>query len=52
MDGQKCVHIQCACYVDLGAFYCSDRCREADKANPDAPPHGECRCHHVECEER
>jgi hypothetical protein len=50
MDGQKCDHTQCTCYVDLGAFFCSDRCREQAAADPDAPPHDSCNCRHDECE--
>jgi hypothetical protein len=49
MDGQKCRHEQCSCYVDLGMFYCSDRCRELDVKDGDAPPHGRCGCGHTGC---
>jgi hypothetical protein len=49
MDGQKCSHEQCSCYVDLGKFYCSDRCRELDVKDGDAPPHARCGCGHTGC---
>jgi hypothetical protein len=49
MDGEKCGHEQCTCYVDFGETYCSDRCREAEQQDPDAPPHGRCGCRHLEC---
>ena len=50
MDGQKCEHEQCTCYVDLGESYCNERCREQAQADPDAAPHDVCYCRHVECE--
>ncbi len=49
MDGQKCEHPQCTCYVDLGQMYCSDRCRQLDIADGDAAPHERCGCRHAEC---
>ncbi len=49
MDGQKCEHEQCTCYVDLGETYCGDRCREAEQQDPDAAPHSQCGCRHVDC---
>ncbi|MBV8155273.1 MAG: hypothetical protein JO029_04230 [Candidatus Eremiobacteraeota bacterium] len=50
MDGQKCRHDQCTCYVDLGQTYCSDRCRQLDDADGDAPPRARCGCRHAGCE--
>lgn len=52
MDGQKCAHEQCTCFVDLGQLYCSDRCREHDAQDADAPPHARCGCRHAGCEAR
>ena len=49
MDGQKCAHEQCTCFVDLGALYCSDRCRELDVQDADAAPHARCGCRHTGC---
>lgn len=49
MDGQKCEHEQCSCYVDLGERFCSPECREAASADGDAPPHARCVCRHVGC---
>ncbi|HTX58324.1 MAG TPA: metallothionein [Verrucomicrobiae bacterium] len=52
MDGQKCAHEPCSCYVDLGKLYCGERCRENDAASPEAAPHSRCGCRHVGCEAR
>ncbi|HUZ48347.1 MAG TPA: hypothetical protein VMW12_01260 [Candidatus Dormibacteraeota bacterium] len=49
MDGQKCGHVQCTCYVDLGQTYCSDRCAEYDKQDADLPAHDRCGCRHDTC---
>lgn len=49
MDGAKCEHAQCTCYVDLGMTYCSDRCRENDAKDGEAPAHDRCGCRHVGC---
>jgi len=50
MDGQKCDHTQCTCYVDLGMDYCSDRCREQAQAAPEGSPHERCNCRHADCD--
>jgi hypothetical protein len=50
MDGQKCQHGPCTCYVDLGQLYCCDRCRRLDTQDPDAGPRGRCGCRHAGCE--
>jgi hypothetical protein len=50
MDGVKCEHPQCTCYVGLGEMYCSVRCRIGDATDGDAAPHGHCPCNHEECE--
>ncbi len=50
MDGQKCAHEQCTCFVDLGHTYCSDRCRERDAIDGDANPRARCGCRHAGCE--
>ena len=49
MDGQKCAHEQCTCFIDLGEFYCSDDCRRRDIADGDAEPHARCGCKHNDC---
>jgi hypothetical protein len=30
-------------------FYCSNRCRELDVKDGDAPPHARCGCGHAGC---
>jgi hypothetical protein len=50
MDGEKCGHEQCTCFVDLGEDYCGPHCRQQMQADPDASPHDFCGCHHAECE--
>jgi hypothetical protein len=50
MDGQKCAHGRCTCFVDLGQEYCGSRCREMARTDPDAGPHGHCGCHHEACQ--
>ena len=50
MDGQKCEHPQCRCYVDLGMMWCSDRCKELDQKDGDAGAFEKCGCKHAECE--
>ena len=49
MDGVKCAHGPCSCYVDLGQDYCSPRCREMDGKDSDPAVHDRCGCHHDEC---
>ena len=48
MDGQKCAHPQCTCFVDLGMSDRSPRCRERDEQDGDAaaPALG---CRHAGC---
>jgi len=52
MDGQKCAHEACTCFVDLGATYCSPRCREMDELDGEPAPHSRCGCRHAGCEAR
>jgi hypothetical protein len=52
MDGVKCGHEACTCFVDLGERYCSAACREDVTADTDVRPRGPCRCRHAECEAR
>ncbi len=49
MDGQKCEHDRCNCYVDLGQTYCNERCKESDRSDGDAAPDGKCACRHADC---
>ncbi len=49
MDGQKCAHEQCSCYVDLGQTFCSDTCRRRAAGDADLAPHEHCGCRHDEC---
>ena len=49
MDGQKCGHEPCTCYVDLGETFCAPVCRERARATQDPDPHGRCGCRHEEC---
>jgi hypothetical protein len=49
MDGQKCAHEQCTCFVDLGMLYCAPRCRELDAKDGEAAPHERCGCRHADC---
>jgi hypothetical protein len=52
MDGQKCAHPQCTCFLDLGMIYCSPRCKEKDDQDGDAAPRERCGCRHAGCESR
>lgn len=52
MDGVKCAHEQCTCFVDLGETYCHYSCREAAEQDAAAAPHGRCRCGHIDCASR
>ena len=53
MDGQKCRHEPCTCYVDLGQEYCCEHCRQLDEQDGgDTAPRSRCGCFHAGCESR